>query len=499
MTLLTESACGLRTPTLRRLPLGEPDYALADDVLAWLDAVNIKLFPWQSDVLRESLAVTDGKWSAYEVSLAVARQNGKNEILAALEFASVGLLRNRLVVHSAHESATAQKHFQRMQDIAERNLEIRKLLPNTKTLGFYTSNGKEHIRFRNGGIIEFTARTKSSARGFSSDLVVLDEAFDLNPRAVGSMMYTLRARVNPQVWRTSSPAHADSVVMHNDRRRAQADDPDDRRFMYVEWANEPDCDPSSPEVWLRSSPSIGAVAPGFELELETFRNEYASAKDSPELLSEFVREVCGVPDAPLSDLNPGPIAIERWQSLTDGDSLPLDDTVRLALDVTPDRRFATFGIAGKRADGLGHVSVRHREPGTTWVVDRAKVLADGHNTPIIVVKGSPAESMIPDLELAGVPVDVMSAADYAGACQRFVDAVNAQEPLLRHRGSPDHTAAVSAAQIKPAGDGGFVWSRRTTSADITPLTSVTAAWGRVGHGAAAYAGGFVDLSDYLED
>jgi hypothetical protein len=144
------------------------------------------------------------------------------------------------------------------------------------------------------------------------------------------------------------------------------------------------------------------------------------------------------------------------------------------------------------------VSIRHREPGTSWVVACAKELADGHKTPIIVVKNSPAESLVPDLELAGVPVDLMSVADYAGACQRFVDAVNAHEPLLRHRGSPDHTAAVAAAQIKPAGDGGFVWSRRSTSSDITPLTTATAAWARVGHGVTV-APSFHSLEDFLTD
>jgi hypothetical protein len=228
------------------------------------------------------------------------------------------------------------------------------------------------------------------------------------------------------------------------------------------------------QTWIAANPALGSGrGQGMAFLEEQLQNL------GPDI---FAQEHLCVWAPPVDSTNAGPIAIERWQSLTDGESLPVDGTERLALDVTPDRRFSTFGIAGKRADGLGHVSVRHREPGTSWVVERAKVLAEGHRTPIVVVKGSPAESLVPDLELAGVPVDLMSHVDYAGACQRFVDAVNAHEPLLRHRGSPDHTAAVSAAQIKPAGDGGFVWSRKSTSSDITPLTTATAAWARVGHG-----------------
>jgi hypothetical protein len=213
--------------------------------------------------------------------------------------------------------------------------------------------------------------------------------------------------------------------------------------------------------------------------------------------AEFARERLGIPEAPLGGSG-GPFSVEVWQSLTDGDSLPVDGTERLSLEVAPDRSFSTFGIAGKRADNLGHVSIRHRGPGTSWVVGRAKELTDGHGCPLTVVSGSPAAGFIPDLELAGVPVDVMSPAEFAGACQRFVDAVNASEPLLRHRGSPDHSAAVTAAQIKSAGDGGFVLSRRSSSSDITPLTSAVIAWARVGHGAAVEPN-FRNLADFLNE
>jgi hypothetical protein len=180
--------------------------------------------------------------------------------------------------------------------------------------------------------------------------------------------------------------------------------------------------------------------------------------------------------APPVDLShTGPISAERWSSLTDGQSITVSNE-RLALDVSPDRSWSTIGIAGTRADGLDHVGIRHREPGYGWVVARAKQLTDGHNCRLTVVKGSPAEPFVTDLEAAGVSVDVMSAHDYALACQRFVDAVNATEPPIRHRGSPDHAAAIAAAQVKPFGDGGFVFSRRSSTADLTPLTTAVAAW-----------------------
>lgn len=500
MTLPSESVCGSQSPTLHKAPTGSDiDYALADDVLLWVESIGISLFPWQRAVLRQSLARRGNRWAAYEVDLVVPRQNGKNEILIALELAAVAVLGKRLVVHSAHEASTSQKHFKRFQELAERLPEFRKMLPATKTMGFYTSNGKEHIEFRNGATIDFRTRTKGGGRGFSSDLVVLDEAFNLTAQAVGSLMYTLRARRDPQIWKTSSAAHADSLVLHNDRRRAIGDDPDDSRLLYMEWGNDPDARLDDEATWLRSNPSVGMSAPEFSLELQDFRNEWRAAMGSDDLQAEFAREVCGIPEQP-EGTDDGPISLERWDQLADADSMATDHSVRLALDVSVDRRFSTFAVAGFRHDRLGHVAVRDRRPGTDWVIERARELTDGHGVPVVIVTNSPASSFIESFESAGIPVDQMTPSEYAQACGRFIDATRGEQARLRHRGDPNLRSAVASVRVKDSGDGGMVWSRRSTKAtDITPLTAATAAWGRVDRPApsdAEYTGSFLSLSDF---
>jgi hypothetical protein len=272
-------------------------------------------------------------------------------------------------------------------------------------------------------------------------------------------------------------------VLHRVRSRGHAGG--DPGLYFAEWACTADDDPADPESWSKANPSLGML-------IEPDRIATAQRSLEP---AEFAREHLGVPEPLEGDFASGPIDIEHWQSLTDGESITVSDE-RLALDVTPDRSFATIGIAGKRADGLDHVGVRHREPGYGWIVARAKQLCDGHGCPLVVVKGSPAEPFVADLELAGVPVDVMSVHDYALACQRFVDAVNAMEPPIRHRGNPDHVAAIAAAQVKPVGDGGFVFSRRSSSADLTPLTSAAVAWASARPGLTMHGDVFVDLDDY---
>ena len=484
MTLLQN--VGHAAPSVEWTPPGGVQNPQADDAIDIAAIGGLELFDWQAEVLRASLmrSPVTGRWLSSEVAVVVPRQNGKGSILEARQVAGLFVMGERLQVHSAHEFKTCYEHFRRVRALVESS----PLLMSQVAI-IRTGAGDQAIELKNGCRIRFIARSRSSGRGFSADVVYLDEAFELSDDTMGALLPALSARPDPQIWYTSSAPHRDSLVLHRIRERGiKGDDPG---LLYREWSASADADPADPDSWAAANPSLDVLIN---------RERIATAQRSLDP-AEFAREHLGVPEQ-LDGTHTGPIAIERWQSLTDGQSLPADGTERLALDVTPNgmAKFATIGIAGKRADGLGHVSIRHREPGTSWVVSRCADLAAGHKTPIIVVKGSPAESLVPDLELAGVAVDLMSAADYAGACQRFADAVNAVEPLVRHRGSPDHTAAVSAAQIKPAGDGGFVWSRRSTSSDITPLTTVTAAWARVGHGeTGAFAGGAYDLADFLED
>jgi len=470
-------------PTILVLP---PAAASLDEAHAaielWEHYSRKTLDPTQRLTVEVMMAQrADGNWAAQTTGREMPRQNGKGDEVEVVELWDL-VQRAAAILHTIHDAVLlATQTQERMLGVLESHPDLRR-----KVKRKWTGTGQQMIEMRNGGIIWYRTRTGGGGRGVDDiDRLVVDEAQHATEEQLAAMTPTLFANSNPQMNLLGTAGlEGKSASWWKIRRRALSDNPG--AFGYVGHTAEsvhvdadgqviqipPDV--NDRQTWIDANPALASGrGQGMAFLEEQLQNL------GPDI---FAQEHLCVWAPPVDSTNAGPIAIERWQSLTDGESLPVDGTERLALDVTPDRRFSTFGIAGKRADGLGHVSVRHREPGTSWVVERAKVLAEGHRTPIVVVKGSPAESLVPDLELAGVPVDLMSHVDYAGACQRFVDAVNAHEPLLRHRGSPDHTAAVSAAQIKPAGDGGFVWSRKSTSSDITPLTTATAAWARVGHG-----------------
>ena len=489
---------GSPAPSLLALPVGAASLDEADAAIElWEHYKGRKLDDGQRLDVAVMLATRDdGLWAASVTGHEKPRQSGKGDSVEVVEFWGL-TQRNERILHTIHDAVLLATETQsRMLSLFD-HPDLRRLKSRE-----WKGTGQQMIEMRQGGIIWYRTRTGAGGRGIDEvDRVVVDEAQHAEPEHLRSITPTQAVSANPQLNALGTGGLEGKSGWWWSLRKQAKGAPGS--FGWVGYSAQPwdvnadgqvvlyDVDPSNRDLWWSTIPGLVAG----RVSIDFLEREYRILGPIG-----FAQEYLCVWAPPAGDTASGPIDVERWQSLTDGDSLPVDGTERLSLEVAPDRSFSTFGIAGKRDDNLGHVSIRHREPGTSWVVSRAKELTDGHGCPLTIVSGSPAAGFIPDLELAGVSVDVMSPAEFAGACQRFVDAVSAPEPLLRHRGSPDHTAAVAAAQVKPAGDGGFVLSRRTSSSDITPLTSAVIAWARVGHGVESFAGDyFLSLDDFVED
>ncbi|MGZ4524223.1 MAG: terminase TerL endonuclease subunit, partial [Mycobacteriaceae bacterium] len=152
-----------------------PPYSvtLGDDAVEFAAKAGLHLDPWQQMVLRESMGLAKGgKWAAPRVGLLVPRQNGKGSVLEALELFHMFVLNTPLIVHSAHKFDTSQEHFLRLRTLIEGNPDLDRHVKAAPT-----STGHEAIILRNGNRLKFKARTVGGAgRGFSADLLVLDEA-----------------------------------------------------------------------------------------------------------------------------------------------------------------------------------------------------------------------------------------------------------------------------------------------------------------------------------
>jgi hypothetical protein len=189
--------------------------------------------------------------------------------------------------------------------------------------------------------------------------------------------------------------------------------------------------------------------------------------------AEFMREHLGVPEAPLAEGSVIPADV--WAQLIDPDS-EIASHRCYALDVSPDRRWASFAAAGRRADGRLHVEAPEHRPHTDWVQAYAVELYRKFNLPLRVDKSGPAASFIVPLRESGVEVVEVTSAEVSQACGQFIDA--ALNDGLRHLNGTSLNSALRGAVLRSNGDAAL-WGRRVSKTDISALVAVTVAVGGV--------------------
>lgn len=156
-----------------------------------MQAYGVQLDEWQQLVLNCWLGQDEtGGYNVTSAGLSVPRQNGKNCIVEAREF--YGLVVNgERILHTAHQVRTAKKAFRRLANMFtdKKHPEIIKAVKKIRY-----GIGEESIELNNGGIIEFTARSRQAARGYDGiSLVVYDEAQELTDEQAEAIMAVLSA------------------------------------------------------------------------------------------------------------------------------------------------------------------------------------------------------------------------------------------------------------------------------------------------------------------
>ena len=453
-------------------------YSSGDDAIDLADLAGLRLDPWQQLVLRHSLGERrDGNWSAFQVAVIVARQNGKGAILEARELAGLFLFDEKLILHSAHEYRTAMEAFLRVRALIDNCDDLRR-----KVKRIISANGEEGIELLNGNRLRFISRSKGAGRGFSADTLIWDEAYALTEEQVEAQMPVLSARPNGQIWYTSSPP-LDAVTgaqLFRVRRRAMSEP---GSLAYFDWGAE-GCldnlhgvDLDDRALWRASNPAYG-----YRITEEAIERERGAMSDPG-----FARERLSIWPP---DLTTGFRVIPEgdWQAAFDPKS-QIHGGRAFGISASWDRGTASIGAAGKRKDGLLHVELVDARPGTGWVVDRMVRLKEKWRPCAVVVDpGGPAGSLIPQLEAAGVEVTTVGLGDVARAYGLMFDGVSGRpyeddagelvNPRnVRHIGQPELTAAVAGATNRTVGDG-HAWDLKGATVNLTPLVCTTnALWG----------------------
>lgn len=220
----------------RRVINGDVSDTEGPDACALARDVGLDLYPWQRLVMDDWCSIDRaGALSFVTCGLDVPRQNGKNATLEAYEVYRLAVC-GWHVLHTAHRVKTAKKSFNRLVRYFsdEEHPEVRALVERVRR-----TNGEEAIFLRNGGSIEFSARTNGSSRGFDDiQLVVFDEAQELTDSQYDAIMYTLSASSSGerQVIYTGTPPNETCPGTVFARARRAALDATPRGTTWSSWA-----------------------------------------------------------------------------------------------------------------------------------------------------------------------------------------------------------------------------------------------------------------------
>lgn len=451
---------GVQFPTHSLVPKSSRNHW--EDVRDLSKAYGLVLDPWQENVLRGALGErADGRWAATRVGLTVPRQNGKTALFEARELAGLMLFDEQLIIHSAHLVSTALEGFLRIKHYFEDFDDLRRRVRRIRE-----ANGEQAIELMSGQRLMFKARARGAVRGFSPDLLMLDEAQILPERAWSSSLPAMSARPNPQAWLAGTPPGPEDDGEAFTRLRLASQKAADTRLCWMEWSVEGAANVDDRKLWAQANPGLGVrISP----------DAIADERHSMDVTT-FARERLGMW---ASENTLAVIPADIWESR----AIPASEApaknarpAAMAVDMSPDRSMSIAGCwntaVGHHVEVLALDQINETRAVVDWLVDRA-----GRHVTVVIDSQSPAASMVADLRARNVKVNVTGSGDMGKACGAFYDAV--MEATLTHLDDDEQSAigdALLGAKKRRIGDAGaWGWDRKNLDVDISSLVAVTLA------------------------
>lgn len=361
---------------------------------------------------------------------------------------------------------------QRVAYTAQTGLDARKkvledqlpLIERSELLGPAVKNvrraqGSEGIDFQGGSALDVLASTESAGHGRTLDLGVIDEAFkDTDDRREGAMLPAMVTRADAQLLVVSTMG-TDASTYLNRKCTAGRDfslsGRDDAEIAYFEWSADPEADIDDPATWRSCMPAFGVT-----ISERAVRHARETMTEG-----EFRRAYLNLHTASAERVIPADV----WTRVA-GDVTP-DGSIVIGIDCNPERTQGSIAVA----DLEGRCELVEHESGTAWLVKQAVDKAKRWNAPVAYDPTGPAGVFGDDIAQHGIKTVPISGRDMAHACSLFFDAVIDTKIHVRPHGSLN--AAVAAARQRIAGDS-WVWGRRGTDTDLSPLVAMTLAyWG----------------------
>lgn len=440
------------------------------EVIDLMAKLNRPLDPWQAWIIERGLGQKKDEETGDLVMAAdtcgcwVPRQNGKGDIIMALEIGWLFLFGVPLVGHSAHLYATAAEGFVRIRNLIE---------DNTAILGsaikhIWSTNGKQGIELTqkyNRARLLFAAREGGQGLGFSFPKLIADEAQALTADLMQTLAPTQSAMWDPQIWFFGTPPRSDKAWIYTIKNAGEACAPNTAWFDYgIEYidpmteAAEFRATVGTEETNRKTNPSMGVRRSNRTgVRKQTAQSEITKLGLSLRFAQE--RNGMWLPQARVE----GDHAIDPqvWARLAAlRPEVPGD--IAIAFHINAKRTHGTIMWAGK-LNGMWRIGIADHKPGVDWIMPRLVDLKTKY-APVAFAVDARGESQIEELKRIGIalPKDkdrpkrgdlIIPGIDgMAQAFAMLVDAATAKVPMVQHHNEPPLNSAVSVP-ARPLGGG----------------------------------------------
>lgn len=488
------------TPPLRELTpqtsLGFLAVEFARDVL------HINLVPWQQWFLIHALEITgelsgDWRFRFRKVICTVARQNGKTALSVVISAFFLYVLKVALILGTSLDLSKAEEVWTELVHISQENDDLKDEIEKVSN-----TNGNKMLILKGYRRYKIAAVTGAAAshggRGDSNDLVILDELREHKTwTAWSATTKSTNARPRGLVICFSNAGTPESIVLKTLRAKAhmRLGDPDgiaaqvldalpplpegieeDDTLGWFEWSAPPKCSIYDIEGHRQANPSLGY---GF-LEERTIMSDAQTDKEG-----DFRTEVlCQFVDAIIE----GPFPEGSWElGMDEKSSIYEGAHVYYGVDTSFDRKYTAIAACGMRPDGEWHVEVVAYRPGIDWAIDWIKERHTDEDPLSVAWQGNGATISSVGDRFKGIPnLDFFEAkgGDLTAFHGRFYDSVitlmddaEIEAVPVHHIPQPALDIAAKVAQKRSVGDGSWLFDRKSSPQDISPLVACVMAYG----------------------
>lgn len=435
----------------------EGDESEGDSCAEFGRRVGLRCMPWEWSIVRAIHSTVPNDfgepiWTHRDVVLECTRQQGKTLILVLVILWRL-FRRGDRIVYTAQRWATAEDVFDRVVAVIMRVPALRKRLAAKPT----KKDNRGVIRVKGGAKAEFGPRSQDFGRGYTEvDLLIHDEAYDLDARETGNLEGAQRAAPNPQTIMVSTPPvidmHPKCHRLANMHRLGHARAP---HLFYAIHAAPRHMSRDDPEAYPLAQPSYGVV--GNDREMAATRQKAKTTAELEIFDADYMG--WGKYPPPESDVD-SEIPADGWEAMGPVPDRPrpkLIGRMAVALERSPDRKLWTIEAAQRTNDGRVHIEVGYSEIASDaeFVTAVATVVTECDPVVVGIRQGTGAAEVKDALAKLGIEPEMINQTDAAAWCGGFLDA--ALDGRLSHSGQSELDDGVAHAVKRDLPRGGFIW------------------------------------------